>query len=393
MRVGELIRPISLESFFSQYWEKAPLLIQRNDEAYYGRVLSVDDVDSVLARNDITFPDVRLVANGKSVSPETYTRKSRHSDQVRIVDSDKIYAALAAGTTVVMNGLHRSLEGLSSLTSALEQELLIPTQTNVYLTPRSSQGFTAHWDTHDVMVLQIAGSKRWLVYDSPVELPTENMPFELESWNRTEPTREACLSAGDLLYLPRGFIHEAKSTDTYSIHITVGFVGGLAVGLLREMTRIAECDLIFRKIVPRCVFTDDDARQHFRDEFKRHVGRLLNESFDEVLDSYQDNFISRRFPKNRSRLRDMEASSTITSSTILRVREGLMFKIRRLKDGVCVVCSGKRVTLPSYAESTLVTMLGGREFTCSELGGPIDAAGKLVLARRLITEGLLKIAA
>ena len=47
---------------------------------------------------------------------------------------------------------------------------------NVYLTPPSSQGFTAHYDAHDVFILQIAGSKHWRLYDAPLRLPMESQP-------------------------------------------------------------------------------------------------------------------------------------------------------------------------------------------------------------------------
>ena len=49
-----------------------------------------------------------------------------------------------------------------------------PVQANAYATPAGAQGFAVHHDTHDVFVLQVAGEKRWLVYEPALELPLKD---------------------------------------------------------------------------------------------------------------------------------------------------------------------------------------------------------------------------
>ena len=93
-------------------------------------------------------------------------------------------------------------------------------QANSYYTPRGSQGFAVHHDTHDVLVLQVAGEKRWLLYDPLLELPLKHQRYSKSLGDEGEPTDDLVLRAGDTLYLPRGWLHQAETSDTDSLHLT-----------------------------------------------------------------------------------------------------------------------------------------------------------------------------
>ncbi|PIO74428.1 cupin family protein [Teladorsagia circumcincta] len=97
---------------------------------------------------------------------------------------------------------------------------------NTYLTPPGSAGFAPHWDEIDAFLLQLEGRKYWKVYapDSrDTELPRESSGnFTDEDMKDRKPTFEGWIEAGDLLYIPRGFIHNATTDDdVHSLHITI----------------------------------------------------------------------------------------------------------------------------------------------------------------------------
>ena len=93
---------------------------------------------------------------------------------------------------------------------------------NAYYTPRAAQGLPVHHDTHDVFVLQVSGEKRWLVYEPALELPLRNQKYSAEMGGPGEPVHDLVLRPGDMLYLPRGWLHEALTSDSDSLHLTVG---------------------------------------------------------------------------------------------------------------------------------------------------------------------------
>jgi ribosomal protein L16 Arg81 hydroxylase len=92
---------------------------------------------------------------------------------------------------------------------------------NAYLIPPGQKGLATHYDTHDVFVLQIAGTKHWRLFEETVHLPLEGQRMRPRTEPQTDPT-EFDLLAGDPLYLPRGFAHDAVAVDSMSLHLTVG---------------------------------------------------------------------------------------------------------------------------------------------------------------------------
>ena len=95
---------------------------------------------------------------------------------------------------------------------------------NVYLTPPDSQGFSPHFDDIDAFVLQLEGKKLWKVYPPRSEgemLPRFSSP-NFEQGEIGEPTLEAVLEPGDLLYMPRGTVHQACCVPgAHSLHVTI----------------------------------------------------------------------------------------------------------------------------------------------------------------------------
>jgi lysine-specific demethylase/histidyl-hydroxylase NO66 len=96
---------------------------------------------------------------------------------------------------------------------------------NAYLTPKSSQGFSPHYDDIDAFCLQLQGSKRWKVYNPIMKLPrTSSEDFTSEDLEGMKPALDVTLNEGDLLYMPRGWIHEActlKDQNQHSLHLTI----------------------------------------------------------------------------------------------------------------------------------------------------------------------------
>uniref|UniRef100_A0A8C5U206 Bifunctional lysine-specific demethylase and histidyl-hydroxylase n=1 Tax=Malurus cyaneus samueli TaxID=2593467 RepID=A0A8C5U206_9PASS len=108
--------------------------------------------------------------------------------------------------------------------SILQEQFGSMAGANTYLTPPGTQGFAPHYDDIEAFVLQLEGKKHWRVY-SP-RMDAEVLP-QFSSPNFTqaelgEPVLETVLEAGDLLYFPRGFIHQGDCLpDAHSLHITV----------------------------------------------------------------------------------------------------------------------------------------------------------------------------
>lgn len=137
-------------------------------------------------------------------------------------------SAYLDGCSVIVNHAEAVCHSLKQLCTQLRKD--VPhAYVNLYLTPPNAQAVAAHADDRDVLVWQAAGSKRWKVYDSPIRFPypeeqvgkSEECPVPEETLE-AEPRLEVTLREGDVLYMPRGFVHEAfTSEEAPSLHLTI----------------------------------------------------------------------------------------------------------------------------------------------------------------------------
>jgi bifunctional lysine-specific demethylase and histidyl-hydroxylase MINA len=143
----------------------------------------------------------------------------------------ELYAAFAQGDTLYLTKAERLVPSLSSMCRAIELELARagislrqPVNAHVFLTPQRSQGFPAHRDEHSSLVVQLDGTKQWRVYDRTTEhaalrsAPTQ--PGLVDGDKLGAEIRSYTLEAGDVLYVPEGWAHEAAAQDAHSLHVT-----------------------------------------------------------------------------------------------------------------------------------------------------------------------------
>ena len=282
----------------------------------------------------------------------------------------RVLAEFEAGATIVVQGLHHNWLPLARYCRQLEAFLGHPAQANAYYTPRGSQGLPVHHDTHEVISLQVAGEKRWLVYEPVLELPLKNQRYRSALGAPGEPVLDVTLRAGDTMYLPRGWLHQALTSGSDSLHITVG------VNVRRWIDEAhAELDVQER----RAGLPGDDRR-------RRAAGAPRARR--------------RRGPAPRPRaLRPQQAPDPgrpavraarldeLTVETELERRDTVIADLH----GTRLVFEGRDIDFPERLAPELEFLLTTpAPFRAADLPGSLDAAGRLVLVRRLVREGFLR---
>ena len=153
--LAHLLAPVNIGNLLQDYWEKRPLFIDRNDPAYYRDLFSLDSFDEVLGTCRLHSANLNVVRAGDMSSLPALLGNTP------ALGIERVYEQYRSGSTVILQLLHERWEALTNLCSGLSGELSTGFQVNAYLTPCNSQGFNIHYDTHDVFVLQIEGSKHW----------------------------------------------------------------------------------------------------------------------------------------------------------------------------------------------------------------------------------------
>ena len=176
---SELLAPISQETFFAEYWETKPLHISRANSAFYASLVTVRELDDLITSGHLRYPGLQIAKGGQYVAPEVYTQNIRSGGEnfTGILDLDRVSLEYQAGATITLPALQQVSKNIGDLACALESELDHAVQANAYLTPGGATGFTPHYDTHEVFILQIGGEKHWCIYEPPIKLPIAANPL------------------------------------------------------------------------------------------------------------------------------------------------------------------------------------------------------------------------
>ena len=365
------------EDFLARHFERGPLRLERDEPGRFDGLLSVARAEEMVCATGIRVPAFRLARDGSQVPLSGYTEDlpwspGRFSGLAQV---DRVAGEYADGATIVLQALHLHCHPVAVYCRALERALGWPVQANAYLTPATAQGFAVHHDTHDVFVLQVAGEKRWRVYEPVVELPLGSQTWS-GKYDAGEPCEELTLCAGDTLYIPRGWPHEAVATHADSLHLTIGLHPPTRLDALRAaLDAAAREDVELRRALGP------------GGELPGDLLSRLDLSPEAVATRARRRFVAGRRPILEDQLACLRAAERLGTDDALERRPTVIAE----RDGAALVFEGKRVELPERVREAVEFLHGaGRPFTASELPGGLDPAGRLVLLRRLIREGYLR---
>lgn len=326
-----ILHPLTHEQFFSEHWEQAPLHIERTNPEYFSELLSVADIEALLSAGNQFFPDVQLVNSNASIPVAEYT-----GEHQKIVTSG-VWRHYHAGATLIVSGAARRFPKVGNLCRRISGELQMRSHANVYLSPGSQQGFNAHYDTHDVFVLQVSGHKSFRFYHSDIELPfvdDQFNPEHLTTGADQENVQETVkLNPGDSLYIPRGVVHDAVAQgEEPSLHITLGVYPVVERDILQAMIQVAaEENISFR----RSVAVGKTATNDRLDSLQQMLATIVNPAnyetararlFDEIALDIAPSAVGQLAPRDAG---NSPGLISIDEKSILSVeRQGLVLKLR-----------------------------------------------------------------
>jgi ribosomal protein L16 Arg81 hydroxylase len=385
--VSKLIAPIPVDQFFREHWERKPLIVRRKQPGYYGDLLSLREFDRVISTQTLMHPQAFVTNAARQVQPEEYI----HANGA--IDVARTYQQFADGGTIVFNQLEHFIPPLADLCRALEREISTRFQCNIYCTPAKAQGFPTHYDSHDVFILQVHGTKHWILYNTPVELPFKGQPFRRDETPKGEKTDEFDLEPGDMLYLPRGVMHDAHTLEGETLHITLGALATTWTEILLEaVAKVALGDPDFRRTLPvgfaHTEFDRSKSRAYFESLMKRVLERA---DFDGAMDHFADDLVSTRNALLEGQMEQILRLSTLTVSDRAGARPNLVYRWRIQDEQFVVSCYGAEMRLPEHAAEPARYALETPSFVISDLPGDLDDAGKLVLVKRLVKEGMVRV--
>lgn len=388
-----VLDPVSKDDFFENYWEKKPLLINRERKSYYSELLSSIQIEKMVSTLDPKQNEFDMVNADNGI------KRNQFIDDDGRVNASSVFKLFDQGATMILQRLHRRHPELARFCAAMEAEFSHPFQTNIYFTPAKAKGFKVHYDTHDVFVMQIEGDKDWSIYNEAVQLPISGQHFRREEHKKGEETMSFHLHAGDILYIPRGWMHDARSLDTNSLHITVGALTYSWADFITDaIGAVCMSEPALRKALPPGFANNDFDPTEMQNLFAEHLQTIADKSdFSATNKHFKDMFVNSRRPLMTDQLKQLGQVDKLTLDSILKPREQLFYQLSQDKDenieaSQCHIQShGQIISLPAFAYPAIKYCLEAKSYKVKDLPGQLDDDSKLVLMRRLVREGLVQV--
>ena len=380
-----------VQAFLDQAWTRRVSLHRRAGQDSYADLLSIDSVDQQLTQTSPRRPAVRVVRDGREVPSSAYTRTGTLGSQTLqdLPDVAGLLRLFDDGATIVLQGLQRTWPPVGRFCRELELVLTHPVQANAYLTPPSAQGLRVHHDTHDVFALQTYGRKRWVTYPPVVDRPLPGQRSGAATADLGPPELDTELGAGDCLYVPRGVLHAAATTGDASLHLTVGVRAVTWHEVARRLVERVTTAPSFREALPAGFARQPERlRDELAGRLKELADLIAQADVDALAESEIDRLWANLLPRLDGQLSTLLDVDAIADDTAIRPRHPLPFTVTNDGNRLRLRMGGRELTMPAYAEPPLRALLSG-PVRLRDLPGLLDAGSRVVLARRLIREGLV----
>lgn len=259
-------------------------------------LFSMPMIDELLADNGLTYPLFAMARNAARLPARSYTcagRASRRDMTRDLPDLRAIRKHLADGATLIVEQLHRNSRPVASFCRRLSYELGRPVMASAFLTPVNAQGFGLHYDIEGIFVLQIEGRKTWRLFPPIVPFPLGSQrwrPDILSAEARRDleqrgPHASYELVPGDVLWIPRGWLHDVFTTGQASLHLSLGVPGVSKYEMITQLLEALAENEEFRRGLPFDAFaTTDRTRQEAATVIKSFAAWVSGADAEDLAD-------------------------------------------------------------------------------------------------------------
>lgn len=338
--------------FLREAWGRAPV-VARGEGSRFADLVPWRDLSEFLDGAVAEEPRFVLLKAGSPVLRSAYTRAPMPGVQAPggdWIDPIRLQALLRSGATLQINGAQRMFPRLARACRRFARQFRATPSCNIYLSYAAAGAAPTHWDAGDGFFLQIAGSKHWRVFE-PVRRNPLARDVAFSGEYRTPPVWEGVLSAGDVLYVPRGWFHAPQphqGTGGLSLHATIGVEPITGIDLLAWLADELRALELFRRDLPR--FSSPEEQRVHADAL---WAELENRWHDSVIEEFLARDSACAHPRGRS-------------SLPWAVEQSLPEE-----EGFAIVAATARRMEPTHDNGTLVVEALGKRWRLDRRVGPL----------------------
>jgi ribosomal protein L16 Arg81 hydroxylase len=373
-----ILKPYSVEDFLKNNWTNKAVFISSEGNRRFDNLFSWEKLTYLLNFSELQYPDLRLAIDGKVLD------ESENKNLVKWCQE---------GATLIINKIHKLVPEITTFTSEVKYDLGYSAQVNAYCSWPGKQGFSSHYDTHEVFILQVDGRKQWHVFSDTVKYPLPDQKSASFQPPEGEPYLSCILNSGDVLYIPRGHWHYAIALDEPSLHLTIGLHCKTGIDFLEWLVSELRKKEEWRRNLPLRI-ESAPINVHIDtliQDLKQYLeSSNLDEDYISYLDSLDKPIAKYSLPHQAGfNIFPQGVETTFKSTTFQRL------KISELSDGsgYRIIVAGKEVSLKGVPRSLLENLFTGELFTGNDvvnwLPGYDWDIDIVPLLSRLVIEGII----
>jgi lysine-specific demethylase/histidyl-hydroxylase NO66 len=263
MDFAQFISPVAVDQFLSEHFNRKPLHIQGGSSR--AGLLSLARLEELLGiLPHWTEQNLKLIINSRPVVAHHYF--DQQASGARRADPAKVEVFMRMGASLVADHVEDVDMHVREVVALLGHQFGGTAGANAYCSFKDVQAFNSHCDAHDVFAVQIEGEKAWRIYenraDSPVE-PLQGADAQAIIDQAKGPVAMTVrMQPGDLLYIPRGYFHDALAQSDVSLHLTFAVLPLDGRAIFKMLEEQAKLRSEFRAYLPDARSNPEGLRSH-----------------------------------------------------------------------------------------------------------------------------------
>jgi ribosomal protein L16 Arg81 hydroxylase len=298
MLFEDLIAPMSTEEFLGDWYGKRPLHISAGNAKARG-LIGWNKLNELLGLpSHWSEANIKLIFKGVPVAGDLYLDSVETlGGVVRRANPAKVDVLLQMGATLLAGAVHEISPEVLALAASLSERFAGRAEANVYCSFKGIQALASHFDPHEVFAIQCEGEKVWNLYENRADAPIEalrgaNAQAVIDA-SKGRVAMQVRMRPGDMLYIPRGFCHDALASSGASLHVTFSITPLDGRALFRMLEEEAILDPAFREYLPDARRGDERELARLRSLGERMTQILTSRAFAARLGNRQRQLVER----------------------------------------------------------------------------------------------------
>ena len=267
----ELVAPLTEEEFLTLLRHRKLTLLRGTNADRYSKLLNWDALKRIIESGEYSFGEFRVTKEQAPVHPIFYLKDGE-------LDAAKIESLLTHGASIIITHLEQSVPSLAALCDNIKSRLPEKIKAGLIVTTGAGGALNLHYDTEDIIILQVEGTKRWQIYSPAVANPVKDLPKQLPP--KSAPIFDEFLLPGDFLFVPGGNWHQCENGPGRSLHLGIFFVPPNGYHAVKTITSQLLCEEMFRVPLTRLDSSSERAKleANLIDRLNEKISQLnLNE--------------------------------------------------------------------------------------------------------------------